>query len=315
VAPRATQAPAPALDTLRNAIAAARRELTFTDRIPDGYTEPLVRIAKPAVAGGSIDIRAAVPRMNGAATDLRPVARLSEVLTLADSIMGASRVVRFGARIISDVPTQPMRAGEIELGRVPVGMIFFDAAPFHLFADGVPAAEIGTSGLSEIISEDGIVRPDDLAMNTFRVEIPRSAFHNIAEADLYAGVLHSIALGVARAADRELISAIMLTAPSAFSIAELAAHDLRFDDLRALIGTSGTGAQMDQGKLFAAGVPAEVSPDSTSTIIAAWHRFGIAVSPQIDLVVHRVSADGGVVLTCFVGLRAVTPNPELAWVV
>jgi hypothetical protein len=208
-----------------------------------------------------------------------------------------------------------MRAGEIEMAPVPVGMIFFDAAPFNQFADGVPDAEIGTSTLSEIISEDGIIRPDDLGMSTFRLEIPRSAFNSLAEADLYAGVLHSIALGVARAADRELISAIMLTAPGAFSIAALAAHDLRFDDVRALIGTAGTGAQTDQGKLFAAGVPAEVSPDSASTIIAAWHRFGVAVSPQIDLVVHRVSSDGGVVLTCFFGMRAVTPNPELAWVV
>jgi hypothetical protein len=83
--------------------------------------------------------------------------------------------------------------------------------------------------------------------------------------------------------------------------------------LRAIIGTGGAGAVADRGGLYVSGVAAETSDAVTQTVIAAFNRFGVIVTPEIELLAERTDAAGGVVLTAWLGIAALVPDAGFAW--
>jgi hypothetical protein len=85
--------------------------------------------------------------------------------------------------------------------------------------------------------------------------------------------------------------------------------------LRAIVGTDGAGATTDQGKLYAGGVPAELTPDSAGSFIGAFGRAAIVTDEEIKIIATRTDASGGLEVTCWLGLQALVPDKSKFWTV
>src|SRR5690606_1575138 len=124
----------------------------------------------------------------------------------------------------------------------------------------------------------------------------------------------AIMFGLAQAADRTLLAAIVTETPAAFTHGAAAARNLEFAELRALVGTDGTGATVDAaGSLRAAGVLADYTPTIEETVIGAFNRAAVAVHPEIVVHAERRNLQGDLVLTVFANLLPLVPDSGAFW--
>ncbi|MDR5784633.1 hypothetical protein QCE63_35145, partial [Caballeronia sp. LZ065] len=221
------------------------------------------------------------------------------------SLVDASRIAQAGATVV--VMPDPSKAfavdgvGEVTMTPRPARFLTIEAAPFAVVEDG---ADVGESALPLSRAAIDFSTAPQMAIR-FRVSRrDQKDFQDQADA-----IMTAITLGLARAADATLLAAITAAIPAAFSLAAAAEKGLRFDELRALVGTAGAGAAVSQdGKLRVAGVAAELTADTAATFVGAFSRSAVAVHEAIDVVAERTSVAGDLVVTCWANMQALLPN-------
>lgn len=298
--------------TLRDLVHRASRELGYHDHQPVGMPEPTARIPKAAAVNGALRLTDHLPEiLFDKARPSRSEIPAGERFTIDAAALFNSRVAQAGAHIIRLPEPAFIESGEPVLTDTPAGLRIVRPAPFATVADG---ADVTASALADVIAEAKVDR-STMPQVAVRIPLPRSAIKAVGDAQIVAEVAHAIALGVGAAVDRALLSAIVAAGPAPFSFGAAAAAGLRHRDLRAIVGTGGAGAVADRGEMFVNGIDAETSDAVTETIIAAFDRFGVIVSPEIELLAERTDAAGGVTLTAWMGIAALVPDTGVAWTV
>lgn len=322
-----TRAAGATVAPLAEILAEARRQLGYADHTPAGMAEPTARIRKLAATNGTLSLRALLPEIVGApsrpsmAATVRPA---GEALTLGEAVLANSRVLQAGAHLIALPEPRLVNGTAPALAEVPAGLRIVRPAPFARIALTDGEGTVTATALDDVIAAAALDR-SAMTARAFRVTLPRSAQKDVGEDQLTAEALHAIALGLGRAVDAELLAALVAAEPANFNLAAAAAKGLRFSELSAIIGTAGTGATTDAGALYATwpttfpgsvptpGVPAELTADCAETLVAAWDRFGVVLSPEIEVLAERLDATGGVTLTCWLDMAALVPDAGFAW--
>lgn len=263
------------------------------------------------VALGDLD----VPIIGDA--DLRtvhfPIAREAGKLSkLSATLLTGSRVAEAGARIIVVPEMNDSRVvnGETIFLKPKMHFDLIEAATFAIVPDGADAAD---SALPFFSAPIDIGETSNLA---FRVKLTRADRRAYEAGYLSDAALGSICLGVARAADKVLLDAILAATPTAFTIGAAAAQGFKFPELRSLVGTAGDGASVGQdGALRVAGVAAELTPVIAATVVGSFSRAAVAVSERITLTAERANVNGDLNITCFANMEALLPMPGAFWTV
>lgn len=231
--------------------------------------------------------------------------------TFSSVLLQASRVSQAGARIIlvneADDAISVLGGG-IALQKRNAGYTLVEAANFAVVADGADVADSALPVYRDLIDLD------TMPSYGFRVALSRAEQKTYEDGELADNALVSIALGIARVADAVLLSAIAAATPANFSLGAAAALGVEFAELRALVGTAGTGAAVGQdGTLRAAGVLAELTPATADTIVGSFSRAAVAVHEDIRLVAERTNKQGELILTCWMNAQALLPLPGAFW--
>ncbi|MFU8865088.1 MAG: hypothetical protein ACNA7O_14325 [Rhodobacterales bacterium] len=308
---------------LAEIIDTAQRQLGYDAHTPIGAQDVTWTRKKIAGTNGTLSLRSLLPEINGtpsrpsSAATIRPA---GEQMTIGQAVLMNSRVAMAGAAVIA-LPEQRLIDGTAPaLAEVPAGMRVINPAPFGAIVETLGEGQVTASVLADIITEAALDR-SAMTQRAFRVPLPRSAMRDIGEAQLTAEALHAIALGLGRAVDAQLLAAIVAATPAVYTnqpvgtASTAAARGLRWQDLAAIVGTAGAGATVDGGQLYVGGVPAELSADMTQTLVGAWDRFGVVVSPEIEVLAERIDATGGVTLTCWCDMQALIPDLGNVWAV
>lgn len=243
-----------------------------------------------------------------------------ETVTLTTAAAANSRVVRAGAVLIPIVGDIPADTGEgfPALLSAPERFTVIKPAEFqNLIAHTTTGleddaeAEVTASDLP-FTSVD--LSRDDIRQHAVRFEIPRSTLRSYGRDVIAAHALSGIALGIGRAVDNQLLTALGDAVSGEFSVAAAAQAGLRYEELAAIVGTEGNGVSqaIEPGKLNVSGVPADTSADCADTFVGAFDRAGVWLDPEIELLVER-RRDGGLNLTCWLGLQAALPDPAYFW--
>lgn len=227
--------------------------------------------------------------------------------SFSDAVLGGSRVLRAGAKPILVRMAQdaiPVAGEVLAFQKQDTSFAVIEAAKFAFVLDGTQLAASPLPVYREFLETDLI------KTYGFRVELTRAEQRQYAEGQLADTVLASMAMGVSRLVDAVLLSAIVSSAPATFTLGGAAAVGVEFGELRALVGTAGTGATIGQdGTLRAAGVPAELTPDTAPSIVGAFNRSAVAIMDDMTLVAERIGRDGDQAITCWINLDAMLPLP------
>lgn len=277
---------------------------------------------RSGIAGrnGTISLRAYLPDLVD--SDWRPYATpaptapAGEVHRLDTALLLNSRVMQAGARLIvmpsSMEPVSDKQNRFVGFRDEPAGFVTIEAA--SLDALTLDVNQEGSVTAQPIPVHEAKVNRDGWTQRGLRFELKRSTMKAKGMPLLTAEMMTAIALGIARAADQELLSAIAATTPAAYSLAAASAEGLRFGELRAIVGTGAAGAAVnDSGRLHVSGVPAELTPDMAGTLVGAWDRSALAINDEIQLLVERTNANGSMAVTCWVDMQPLLPEPGKFW--
>ncbi|CAN7264470.1 hypothetical protein LJR230_001065 [Trinickia sp. LjRoot230] len=297
----------PQTNPVAQAADAAKRAMGFHEHFTPGIEEPK-RIPIDAVgssgmrldralslAGASDGVYGLNMVPSGETTDLDP----------RSVIEANSRVVMAGARLIIAHPkpapsfgTQPVFYHDDALVR---GV---DPAPFATVADGADAT------LSAMPIHDASFGWGATPHQALRAKITRADHRAIGGDQLYDAFMIAILRGLGELADQLLLNAILAATPAAFTFGATAARHAKYDELRALVGTSGTGAGIaGDGSFRTGGVFAELTAATDKTVVGLFNRAAIALRPELSVHVKRLNANGDTELIVFANAQAVVPNP------
>lgn len=290
----------------------AKREIGYRDHgLVDGQN-PGTRSQRAAATGGFMDLRELnMPALVDGAGSTRALAGrdvpAGKLLTLDASLIDNSRVARAGAKIIV--------AAERPAPKNDVGAFYADAGEFVLIEAATFAAVNDGDDATDAtlpFHTASIVWPDAPSI-AFTATIDRKTQKNTTY-DLEGALVKAIVLGLAREADRVLLAAIIAATPTAFTLAKAATRGLEFAELRALIGTAGTGATVgEDGTLRAAGVRGELTPTIAGTVIGSFTRAAVAIHPEIRVVAKRLNVVGELEMTVFASMLPLIPDPTAFW--
>ncbi len=252
-------------------------------------------------------------------------------LTMDRAVIANSRVNAAGARVLVVEDNRTAHAvsnkNDIALQRVPVE--FRTVAP-AVFQDanlegeteqgeiGRPGNIGGGSELTLASLPVSIARLDwnQAITKGVRFAVSRGDLRLIGDEEFCEEVAIALTLGAARAADEALLSAILAASPSAFTLAKAASAGLALPELRGLVGTAGaSGTIAEDGSLRAAGIVAELTADSSQTLIGAWDRAAIAIRDDIDIHFKRVGLNGGLEVIAWINLLPLVPDATKFWTV
>lgn len=292
---------------LRGLLAESTMALGFEDRVSVGFTEGR-RIAKPAAAVRAFDLTTmTLPPLPSQDGEIMVTASSpgAQSLTLAAGLISMSRVAAAGA-LVHVAAERPRPQPETDAGLA----LYSDLAQLR-FIKPAEFATVADSALPVLLSSVDWSTVPNVA---FRVVVSRRTQKAVGGVDIETQIAHAILMGLARAADKTLLDAIIATTPTSFSLAAAAGRKLAFDDLRALVGTSATGAAVGQdGVLRANGVAAELTDTIGQTVIGSFRHSAVAIRPELLLHVERLSVNGDLKLTCHAALAALVPDPASFW--
>ncbi|MGR4877271.1 hypothetical protein ACIPRS_15915 [Pseudoxanthomonas sp. LARHCG66] len=226
-----------------------------------------------------------------------------------------SRVARAGAGIMimpeTHQPRPVGRDGSIVLERLPAYIRHVEAGAWST----VDVASLGEVPQSSLPINSTEIEWDNAIAKAIRFEIPRVDRRAYADQDqLCAHIVAGIALGLARTADAVLLDAVKASNPQAFSIAAIAAQDLQIEDIRAIAGTNAAGVAVGvDGVLRAAGVPAQLTPDMSGTIVGAWDRCVVAIRDDISINFLRIGTAGDMMVTAWASMLPLIAAPQNFW--
>ncbi|MCM2329829.1 MAG: hypothetical protein NDI70_00905 [Pseudomonas sagittaria] len=281
----------------------------YQDHYAVGATDPHLRTMKRAAeATGLSMLHEQAPTLNPGIDGglyLPNGTEAGKVSTLATALLSNSVTSKAGAQIIVIDRAPPAPAGESKLPAFYTRNYRFDVvkpAQFAILADGAEVTD------SDFPISRAAVDLHTMPAYSFRVNMTRAQKREYGLGFLSAELEHSIIAGIARAADAALLAAIAATTPATFSLGAAAAKGCQFADLRAIVGSSGTGAAAQQGELFVDGIAAELCMDIAPTIVGTWMRAAVAVHEDVTLIADRRSVEGDLSLTCFVNLQPLVPD-------
>lgn len=241
--------------------------------------------------------------------------------TLHTAIAAASRVAQAGAVIL---PYQPAPVAIQTDTGIPVSYIrpssfrCVSAATFGLVAKEdeedpeEPEAEPEVSALPVLTAP---IDMTDSASHAVHFVLTRKDRRDVLPELLDYEITLALALGIASLVDRVLLAAIQASTPTAFTLAKAAAKGLKFAELRALAGTTGTGAGVDtSGSLRVSGVPAEFTDQAAASYVGAFTRAGIVIHDEIRVISKRLNVNSDQEITVYLNLQPLLPDPSMFWV-
>lgn len=267
-------------------------------------------MSRVAGINGSMSLRQVLPQLPGTEGRTYNIPAGSTV-SMEASLLNRSRVVQAGARLIPiTMPPPPDNAPAGAFYTRPRSFTILESANFVAADDATPAIA------QSLPFQEAPIDLGQMRTRAVRFDMSRREQKGMSDSELSARIMTSIAHGLANLVDQELLDEIdaaeMLTP---FSLSDAAASGVRFDELRALVGTAGAGAQVDNGRLNVAGVPAELTAETASTFVGSFDRSAIAVMDDLRLIVERKGANGRLLVTCWVDLLPLLPDDTYFWVV
>lgn len=290
-------------------------------RQPAGFSEPIAYIptgtARALVASLKGDSLPGLFDANGRIIRTPHAVPSSEEFSLEAAILANSRVSRAGAGII--VVDEATKAHAV--GRT--GEIALESTPGYLrHVDSAVWSTVDVDSLAQVPESVSPITTATIDWKTstakgVRFTITRSHRMTYMDQQKMVGLIMSaLTLGLARAADEVLLSALAAEGLQPFTLARVAATDLAFDDLRALVGTNGAGAVVGQdGILRAAGVRAELTPDMTGTIAGDFARASVAVLDNVNIYMERGGLAGQMIVTAWAAMQPLVPVAGKFWTV
>lgn len=306
----------------------ARNAMPFVEKWTPGFDEPR-RIAAPAAASTVFDLERSfvipadmsyllgitTPRVDhdhGFDVPVVKDAPAGETVEIDPRAMleANSSVVRAGSRILvaQVAPTEVREGLQVMFDREAL-LRSVDPAPFAPVVDGADA------GTSPHPLHDAAWSWASCPSFGFRCVITRAQHRAVGGDGLRAAIMIGVLKGLGELADKLLLNAILAATPSAFSLGAASARFAKFDELRALVGTAGTGAVVGQdGVLRANGIVAELTAAVAQTVIGRFTRTAIAIHPTLDVHAHRINNNGDTQISVFCNAQAVVSNPADFWV-
>jgi hypothetical protein len=315
---------------------AAAKSLGYREHAAPGIDpEDGVRVAKRAAVSGAISLRTMLPTLinaEGRITRAPAGQDAGDRLTMELAAAGFSRAIDAGAALVVLPTRAPLvaagQSGAVILADEPARLITIEAGAFSALTLDPETGEDEVSASALPISVATVDR-ENLPQHAIRFEISRATIKDRGLADIEAEIVTAITLGLGRALDAEIFRSILAEDPPLASIfpfdstssaarvglnaGAAASAGLRWRDLRAVIGTNGTGATVDAGALYVGGVPAETSADMAETILGDWRHAGVFVADEIMVTVDRRSAQGDLTVTAFAGAQGVCANVAKFW--
>jgi hypothetical protein len=298
-------------EQVANLLRLASRETAFSEHVRSDGTA--VRIPKQAATAGVISLKGV--ELSPPAGDTRSLRSdqavpAGKLVLLSATLAQQSRVAQAGTTVIIHAPAPKAHGdgnGTIVLMERPNRFVLIEAAPFATVADG---SEVQTTDASILRATLTFSGPSyGVSHNFTRRDISDYGFDSLAEQ-----AMESIALGLARACDHAVLSAIVATDPGAFSIGAVASAGFDWSELRSFVGTNGDGAAVAaDGALRAAGVPAVLSPTIAVTVAGTFSRAAVAVLDDLRVIVDRRGLHGGLTVTAWADIRALLPNSSAFW--
>jgi|GEM_PF-982107 len=280
-------------------------------------------LSPKAGVAGEISLRQMLPQLPGNNSVLYSIPRGAEV-TLQAAIMNNSLASQFGAAIIviDQAPApevNPLAGTYTSAG----GFTVINPAVFQSADDANPAAEQPLP----FVSDDILM--DNFSSQAFRSKISRREQKNLRDNELSARIMAAVTLGLANLADRVLFDAIDARVPQAaaaadlYSIGKAAAKGVRFNELKAVVGTGDAGGKspiveplaaltVDAGGLRYQSIPAEISGQAPATFIGTFNRAAVALMDDVRIIVERGTA-GDLTITCWADIQPLLPDPSYFW--
>ncbi|MFV8529404.1 hypothetical protein [Ralstonia pseudosolanacearum] len=301
----------PQQNPIAHAANEARHAMGFHEHFTPGFDEPK-RIPAPAVASTSMDLSRSlklgdVPEgvygLNmvpaGETTNLDP----------RSVIEANSRVVTAGARLIIAHPKPaPTFDGQPVFYRDAALVRSVDPAAFATVADGTDAP------LSAMPIHDAAFGWASTPHYAFRTKITRADHRAVGGDQLHDAFMVAILRGLGELADQLLLQSILAATPAAFTFGAAAARHAKYDELRALVGTLGNGAEISgDGSFRAKGVLAELTAATDKTVIGLFNRAAVAIRPELSVHIKRLNVNGDTELIVFANAQSVLPNASDFW--
>lgn len=309
------------LDQLRALLDAGKRQVGYTELAREG--QPSVFTRKKAATAANFSLRE-LETAARAADDAPglPVAEhaAGKLIPVSAAVIERSRVAQAGARVLVVDPAAEARPAGQGTG-VPAfqytktQFVTVAPAPFAQIPAGVDVTESDSPTSRIYVGFDGNTNESfDGPSYGVRFQLTRRQVKDVPADQLLQELMLSITMGLARAADHALLSAIVAANPAPFSLAAAATAGLEFRQLRALVGTNGTAAAVGQdGTLRAAGIQAELTPTIASTVVGSFASAGVAVHDSLRIAIERTNAAGDSFVTCWADLQALLPDDSFFW--
>lgn len=235
-----------------------------------------------------------------------------KAFTLQTAIAAASRVAQAGAVIL---PYRPAPVAIQTDSGIPVS--YTRPSSFRCVA-AATFTEVDDEDDAPVSALPVLSAPIDLsdsASHAVHFSLTRKARRDVPEELLDAEISVALVLGIANLADRLLLAALAASTPTTFSLANAAAKGLKFAELRALVGTSGTGAAVDAaGALRVSAVPAELTDQAAASYVGAFSRAGIVIHDDIRVISKRLNSNSDQEITVYLNLQPLLPDPSMFWV-
>lgn len=300
------------------AMESARRAQPFFLRAPGGDEEKTQAVKQSMVRGvvaclktgdlpGLFDEGGTLIRTPGAVS-------AASTIRLEAGTINTSRIASAGSHII----VRPEQAHAIATGVTGLVAMESIASDFRAVEAAIYGTVAGEGDAPVIAYPVGVAHIDwDQAVaKGFRLEIPRSGRLGVGSGVICREIGIALGLGLGRAADEALLSKIIASNPTPFTLAKAAAQGLKFGELRGLVGIAGNGAIISpSGDLRAAGIPSELTGDMTATIVGAFDRAAVAIYEKVDVHFERTDTNGSLSVTVWAHLVPLLPDPEKFWVV
>jgi len=303
-----------------------RTAMGWYERNTPGFTEPTAIVTTPAVVTGALDLRSMfiTPKASADSSAITykksPIVRHGNTsVPISATLLEHSLIGKAGATIIlaalrnaayGDRPNADKAAGPILMYRDAALFRIVEPATFGTIADGVAVTA------SPQPWSDALISWPDAPNLMFSVDFTRQQLKGIGGQEFIEEcLLESIVLGLANAADSLLLNAIVDANPAPFSLGAVAARNLRFADLSAIIGTAGIGAAVGQdGVLRADGIAGDLTKAIAQTLIGDWKKAAVAVYPDVTVHFVRTNTDGSMQVQVLANALPLVPDATAFWV-
>lgn len=225
-----------------------------------------------------------------------------------------SLVAQAGATIIRQPGPMTQSANDnVTMKKVTDRFVVIEAGKFAKVADG---AELEVSGKPYLVAAyDSANAPSyGVGFTLTRQQLK----HEFPDDTVLRAVNTAIERGIADLADFVLLNhletaAETLASPSFIAVAQkIAAKNLRFDEVKAIVGGDCTGLELQDGVLRAYGVRAEISGQTTATIVGAFDRAAVGIDDELRVTAKRI-LNGGVEVMAWANAMPLVPDSTYFW--